>query len=100
MLPDIPANDELYVGPDMAPLSPPPSSERRDSGIGEVGIDSLDNILGPAEAELPRLEIEDDAGYTLLLCFTPQMLRFLVASSTSLLCLLRVRAMQQIPSGS
>ena len=63
MLPDIPANDDLYIGPDAAPLSPPPSSGRRDSGIGEMGMDSLDNILGPAEDVLPRLEIEDDAGY-------------------------------------
>ena len=68
MLPDIPSNDDLYVGPDLAPLSSPPSSERRDSGIGDVGIDSLD-ILGPAESELPRLEVEDNAGYSLLQSF-------------------------------
>lgn len=65
MLPDIPAGDDLFVATEAAPLSSPPSSARRDSGIGEVGIDSLDNILGPVEAELPRLEVEDDDGYTL-----------------------------------
>lgn len=60
MLPEIPINDELHM---VADNEPPPSasaSDRRDSGLGSLGIDNLDSLLDAPQSQLPSLEVDGD----------------------------------------
>lgn len=62
MLPEMPESNQLYAGPDQLPPPSPVASEHRDSGLGSLGIDTLDPVLDALDSQLPRLELEDDAG--------------------------------------
>ena len=65
MLPEIPMDDPLFMGAAQpAPLPSPALSERRESDIGDMGIDTLDTALESPELDRPMLEVADeDAGY-------------------------------------
>ena len=57
------ANDGLDAVADAMPWSSPAPSERRDSGIGDLGINNLATLLDETDAVPPMLEVAEEGRY-------------------------------------